>query len=211
MNSSQEIVVQADKLFRKFGVRSVSMDDISMQLGISKKTLYHQFENKEALIKQVLIRHNEQERLAIGSIKSESVDAIDEVFRITAHTVEMMRQVPLFLLNDLRKYYPECWLITQEFSQNHIFHETIENLKKGKAEGNYRADIDDEIIAALYVQSCFVLIQQEHFHSSKYDFEKILIAFVTYHLHGIMSESGRMKWQKYMSEYSFKPSQAFVP
>ncbi len=211
MNSSQEIVLQADKLFRKFGVRSVSMDDISMQLGISKKTLYLQFDNKEALIKQVLIRHNEQERVAIGRIKSESVDAIDEMFRITAHTVEMMRQVPIFLLNDLRKYYPECWLITQEFNQNHIFQETIENLKKGKAEGNYRADIDDEIIATLYVQSCFLLIQQEHFHSSNYDFEKILIAFVTYHLHGIMSETGRAKWQKYMSEYSFKPSQAFVP
>ena len=79
MDIKQEILSKTEALFMRYGIKSVTMDDISRELGISKKTLYQYVDNKQDLIDQCFQEHIEEEMEMVGKIREEAFDPIDEV------------------------------------------------------------------------------------------------------------------------------------
>ena len=109
MGEKSKILDSATELFMKYGVKSVSMDDISRGLGVSKKTIYTFIENKKDLIFQVVGQFITADEIAIQQLRLDAVDAIDEMILIAKHVLQFLRKVKPSLAYDLKKYYPESW------------------------------------------------------------------------------------------------------
>ena len=147
----QKILESAGKLILKYGVKSMTMDDIARELGISKKTLYLYVEDKNDLIKQVIELDMKLDHDAICSIVDRKLNAIDENFEIFKSIIQNVGNVPPNILYDLKKYHPEAYEMHKNFMWTFSKQCIEDNLKKGILEGYYRQDINSTIISTNYI------------------------------------------------------------
>ena len=149
--------------FMTYGIKSVSMDDLATKLGISKKTLYQHFTNKQDLVKKSLSRHVRLEEDVLMEISRTATDAIDEMAQIAEHTVIHFRQIKPILIHDLQKYYRDIWQ-SVVLQQSQFIKTKIEtNINRGITEGYYRPELNSDIIAKLYVAKSFSLVDENLF------------------------------------------------
>lgn len=185
------------KQVMRLGIKAVSMDDISSALGISKKTLYSQFESKSQLIGQAMSRHIRMEEQVMEDITNRAVDAIDEMAQIAEHTVIHFRQISPVLIHDLQRHYPSIWQNVVSHHSKFIEEKMSDNMKRGIQENYYREDIDVDIITKLYIGKSFSLVDEELFSPRSHNRETLIRQHLLYHLHGILSEEGRKHLQNF--------------
>jgi AcrR family transcriptional regulator len=176
-------------LYRKYGIRSVTMDDVSRNLGISKKTLYQLVEDKYDLIRKVL-HHEEKASLeGIDRIQKVQGNAIDELIRVNELVHLHRGALAPNLYYDLQKYYPQLFRDWIERKHKRMYDLVISNLRKGKEEGLYRQELDENAIARLYlsrVESLNGTVLQQDEPPSLPDIRELFI----YHIHGICNSKG---------------------
>lgn len=177
-------------LYRKYGIRSVTMDDVSRELGISKKTLYQYVQDKDELVKLALDKYLDEFTLTIGNICRDDLNAIEELFAINQCTNVMLKDYNPATEYDLKKYYPDIYVKARETRRNTIYKVIYDNLKKGKAEGIYRMEVNEEVLAKLYVSRIDCLSENEIFSISEYLNPKFHLEVITYHIRGISNEKG---------------------
>lgn len=204
MDQKDLILGKSDELYMRYGIRSVSMDDIARELGISKKTLYQYFNNKADLIEQVFELHIEQEKALMAGFRKEAGDAIDEMMRIARHVIQLLRELPPTTVFDLKKYYREVWVKMEALQQRHVYRVIRENLKWGMDQGLYRKDIDPDIVAKIYVGKTSVVADEELFPSSDYNMQDLFREYIMYHVHGIASPKGLQVLEDHL-DVSVKP------
>ena len=185
-----QIISQASKLFLKFGIRSVTMEDISNRLGISKKTLYQCFETKDDLIKEVVLTHFDKENEKFSSIKFETTNAIDEMILIFEHILTLLDDLSPSAIHDLKKYHQDLWKYYEVDHKQVIEQNIRKNLETGKIQGLYRESIDVNVIAKVY--SNLALFVTDHNFLSQFDLSTtdIYKQIIQYHIFGIASEKG---------------------
>jgi TetR/AcrR family transcriptional regulator, cholesterol catabolism regulator len=144
------ILEDTGKLILKYGVKSMTMDDIARELGMSKKTLYLYFNDKNDLIKQVIQLDMKVDHQRILAIVDMNLNAIDESFEIFKTIVQNVGDVPPNILYDLKKYHPDAYLMHREFMWKFSRKCVEENLIKGISEGYYRQDINTPVISTNY-------------------------------------------------------------
>lgn len=190
MKDINNILEKVLSLFKRYGTRSVTMDDISRELGISKKTLYQEFSDKDELINRVIDFDMEQSRIFLEEVRKSKTNAVQELFLLNRqiHSVRTLYS-PTFYL-DLRKYYPETYQRWIADKRSNMYRVITENLSKGKAEGIYRSEIDEHVIGRLHIARVEMLegndIIKDHERFSKDFIQEVFI----YHLHGICNEQG---------------------
>ena len=195
LNIDAKILDTCTELFMTYGLRSVSMDDISRKLGISKKTLYQSVENKDDLVKNVIMRFIGFQENHIKTIISESSDAVEEYHTLARHFLTTLRQMKPTITYDLQKYYPSSWEIITKDHFSFIQDIIRNNIDAGIKQSLYRDDLDSDIIAKLYISKNHAIADESIFPLEKYNKDQLLIEFVRYHMYGIASEKGikRMK------------------
>ncbi len=197
MSSVQNILDTSTQLFMRLGVRSVSMDDVSKELGISKKTLYQFITNKEDLVDKCIHKHIEEEQKFMDNLKRNATDAVDEIAQLAQYLVISFKDMKPSFTFDLQKYYPNIWRIVQRFHEAHVKEIVIQNIQKGLQEGLYRKDIDPEVISALYLAKTWAVVDGRQFDNTNYNAEHIILQHLKYHLHGVLSEKGRERLRQY--------------
>lgn len=205
MDTRQKILERSEMLFIKYGIRSITMDDISRELAISKKTLYQFFDNKAELIRQIVSDFAEKENQAIGDICRQSDNAIAEMLMIGHHVAQSLVKLPPNTLFDLQKYYPESWNLILDLNRKHIYSVVKQNLAKGIKQGLYRPGLNPEIIARLYVGKALLMTDEELFPPADYDRGELFREFIFYHLHGISSPKGLSMLDNFCSPDILKP------
>jgi AcrR family transcriptional regulator len=196
----KKILTEAEALFMRLGLKSVSMDDIARKLGMSKKTLYQYVNGKEDLIDQVMEANGQRDMEMIITSANESSDAIDEFLRNSRHFIREMRNVSPTTLYDLKKYYLQIW---ENQVKSHIenFVTCISvNITRGQAEGLYRADTSADIIARFYGQTVIAITDTSLFPAVNVPIDQIIHQHAVYHLHGIMTEKGRLCLVKHLEK-----------
>jgi AcrR family transcriptional regulator len=190
MELAQDILARTQELFMRVGIRSVSMDDIARELGRSKKTLYQFFLNKEQLVTQIMERHIELEQRLLSAIREESLNAMDEWYRIFDHNCKFLSSMNPSVIFDLRKYHPDAWGLFDQYKHEVIRKIVGENMIRGKVEGLYRDDLDENILSWIYVYRLEMFADGSLFPSSERSRAEVLKEFVVYHLRGIASPKG---------------------
>jgi len=191
MNQLENILTKSKDLFFQRGVKSVTMDDISRELGISKKTLYIYVSNKADLVEKSMRQHLEEKQKFIDALKSSDLNAIDTIVEIIKHVVKSMNNMPLSALFDMQKYYPKSWAMFDEFKEQVIFSTMKNILIKGKKEGLFRKEMKEYLISKFYMISVEGMMNPFNFQTSQnYDFKDVYLEYIVYHLHGIVSDKG---------------------
>lgn len=196
----QKVLAKAVEFFMKYGVKSVSMDDISRGLGMSKKTLYNIVDSKADLIRAGLIYHLEYEKDFVNNARKEANDAVEEMITISRFIINILRQHNPSLVFEVQKYYPEAWEKIEAFNKEFIGQFVLENIEAGIEDGFYRNDIHPVIMQKLYVSRLKVLIDPDVFPIDEFPRAQLYEAFITHHMRGIMTSKGIKRFEKILGE-----------
>lgn len=191
MNIKDKLLLSAFDLFMKYGIKSVSMDDICRTLGVSKKTVYNVIANKKDLIDQILKAHLARDQKQINDIVDNATHAIDAMEKIGKHVLQFLRAMTPSLIYDLQKYYPESWSMIEEQHYGFIYETIKGNLIRGQQEGLYLNDFDSNIIARLYVEKTHCIADDETFPLVTYTRPQLFEELFMYHMRGITSKKGK--------------------
>ena len=150
-NETREKIVQlAQKKMGEVGIRSVSIDDICRELGMSKKTFYVYFETKDELIKAILVAHYEDVRAGMLNFLASCTSMWDGIQKAAEKMMTMpdVRQFPPFIY-DLNKYYP---LLAKDYNaqilalNKQVLQRIVERCVE---EGIFRKELDVEMAASM--------------------------------------------------------------
>jgi len=191
-SQKQKILETASEMFFQCGIRSVSMDDISGKLTISKKTLYQYYSNKKELIEQVLKWELAHPKFSFESPKFEGLNAIERYWEFYQFISEMIKKPHHSLEFDLKKYHPELWNDFKNGKMKLFGEELILNIKQGIDEGLYRQELNIDIVSNLLVRFYLNMWNEEYDVFSKEELmsEELNRELTIYHLHGICSQKG---------------------
>ncbi|MGB4832777.1 MAG: TetR/AcrR family transcriptional regulator [Chitinophagales bacterium] len=191
---------KCERLFMRYGIKSVTMDDVSRELGMSKKTLYQYFENKEELIHKVTQNHFTCQNKVIEHIIHHSKTAIDEMIGISNWMNTMSKNLNPSLVFDLKKYHPQSWQIFNDHRNTEVYNCIKHNLERGIQEGLYREELDTEVLARIYIARMEMLLDAEIFPYDKFPPEKTFKVFMDYHIRGLATTKGIKYLEKIKSE-----------
>lgn len=183
----------------RFGIKSITMDDVARDLGISKKTLYQMVESKDALVVKVLGHHISREKTQCDWLVKESTNAIDEIFTIMDANSQELAQMKTNIVNDLQKYHRAAWVMIRNFQHDFVLKIIHENLIRGRKEGYYRDDFDIDIVARLHLSTAFNLFDEQLFPSASMSKINLFKEYMMHFLHGIVSSKGLAYIKKKLS------------
>ena len=190
---------RVESLFMRFGIKSITMDDVARELGISKKTLYQMVESKDELVMKVLDHHIVREKSQCICNAQDAANAIDEIFIIMDSNSQELSQMKTNILNDLQKYHRDAWLMLRNFQYDFVLKIIRENILRGRKEGLYREDFDPDIIAKLHLSTVFNLFDEQLFPSGSTSKVTLFKEYMMHFLHGIASAEGLTYLKKKLS------------
>lgn len=174
----------------KYGIKSVTMDDVSRELGISKKTLYQYVSDKNELVKKVLELEINDRAKDFSKMECPELNAIEEIFEVHKMVRDMLKNYNPSTEYDLRKYYPELHAQLIKVRRERIYNNTLANLAKGKAEGLYRKELNDELIAKLQLSRVEAAFDDKIFTQEELVSPKLFLEMFIYHIRGIANQKG---------------------
>jgi TetR/AcrR family transcriptional regulator, cholesterol catabolism regulator len=200
METKDRILVKSQELFSKYGIRSVSMDDIASQLGISKKTVYQFYTDKNELVDAVFSSIMEYNKCQCLVCQNEGENAIDEVFKSFDSVQELLANMHPSVLFDLQKYHPTAYKKFDDYRNHFLFRMIKQNLEQGIEQGVYRDDIDVDIMAKYRLYSIMLSFDSSVFPSNKTDLLYIEEQLLDNFLHGVATPKGIKLIQKYKNQ-----------
>ena len=198
MEIQERIAQKAHDLFLKYGIRSISMDEIASQLGISKKTIYQFFADKDALVDNVIdivICSNEQEcRLH----REASENPVHEILIATDMVQEMLTTMNPTIMFDLQKYHPAAFKKLADHKNEFLYTLIKDNLEEGIATQLYRPGINTEILSRFRLATVFMLFNPDLYPLGKKSIGAIIEEVTIHFIYGIATPKGQKLLQKYL-------------
>ncbi len=186
----EQIIEKFIELFRRFGVKNITMDELSSQLGISKKTLYQHFSSKKELLKESA-RHFTSTRIEkIKETVARASDGVEALFLVMKFILQEVRQVNPALLYEIQKYYPEAHRIFEEHFDAPLREIMEEILRQGKKDGFFRKSINEEIVSHIYIISKQAILEIKYNLLEKFELSDIIREYLYLFVSGVSTEKG---------------------
>lgn len=186
----QKIVQSAFELFMKYGIRSVTMDDIARHLGMSKKTIYQSFSEKDEIVSAVTKMHQCTWEERANHLASTSSNAIEELLKFSVVFRDQMKQMNPSLMFDLFKYHREAWQEWVTYKANVIKQKIVDTINRGVREGYFRADLNVDILATFRVEQIEMAFNDTVFPREKFKFEEVQVQLFDHFIHGCLTRQG---------------------
>ncbi|MDR2805713.1 MAG: TetR/AcrR family transcriptional regulator [Dysgonamonadaceae bacterium] len=203
MELKDRIIQEASILFFTKGVRSMTMSDIANELGISKRTLYEVFRDKEELIETCVQNHFEKIDREIGIMVSNSEDVIDTLMRMYTKNLQEVQNTNKSVLHDLKKYHVSVYRKVK-CRQNEGLQIFIPLFNKGIKQGLIREDMNFEILTWLLKAQFKALMDDEFIPTDKYPAEEFIRAIILNFIRGIATPLGNDKIDKIVAQLANK-------
>ena len=198
-----DILERVRELFFKYGVRSVSMDDISRDIGVSKKKLYQFVRSKRELVSRLLELERRNFEIIFEKYNFDGVNSIDVLLTVSTEISDRFWDVSPSMTFDMKKYYPEIYNQHIENRVEFIFAQIQLNIKKGIRDGMYRDDLSTELIARLYIRRLIDIHNPEYF-PEKFSFQTLFDAMFDNFIRGIATEKGIHYYEQQKGKVNFK-------
>lgn len=191
---------KAHVLFMQYGLRSVSMDDIAGNLGMSKKTIYQYYADKDELIEAVINDELKRSQHICEQDQQHSNNAIHEIFLALEMVIDMMKSMNPSLIYDMQKYHPKAFQKFQQHKNEYLYNVIRVNLERGILEGLYRDDINLNILSRYRVESIMLPFNPDFQTQLKYSLVKLEEELIIHFLFGLASPKGYKLIIKYQQE-----------
>jgi TetR/AcrR family transcriptional regulator, cholesterol catabolism regulator len=200
MDIQERILTKSHELFMRYGIRSISMDEIAGHLGMSKKTIYQYYVDKDALVEGVINMEivSKEEKCLFN--KEHCNNAIHEIFMAVDMVQELLKGMIPAVLYDLEKYHPRGFKKFDDHRNNFFYKVMRDNLQRGITEELYKPDINIDILARFRVASVFLIFSIDGFITSKASAHDVLIEITDNFLYGIATSKGQKLINKFKTE-----------
>jgi TetR/AcrR family transcriptional regulator, cholesterol catabolism regulator len=206
MEAKERILMKAADLFCRYGIRTITMDEIASQLGISKKTIYQFFTDKDDMVSAVIEQEIQRNELECGFFRDAAKDAVHQIFLALESLEEMLKYTNPLMLYDLEKHHPASFLKLREYKYQFLYQIIVENLQWGISTGLYRPEIDKDIVAKARIEAAFLVFNPDVFPHSRYRISEVNFELAMLFLHGVITEKGKQLIEKYTAERNQKLS-----
>lgn len=204
LDTKQRIKQAATELVMQYGIRSVSMDDIATNLGISKKTIYLYFKDKDELVDEIVDDIIVNNRYECNADRGRAENAIHEIFLVMDMMAEMFTAMNPGILFDMQKYHPATYRKFLKHKNEFLYNVCRENLERGKQEELYRPDLAVDILCRYRVETMFISFNPDFHQSLKYNLAKIEEEIIIHFLFGLVSIKGYKLVMKYWQQRESK-------
>src|ERR1700761_2247066 len=147
----ERIIQGGEELFLQAGIKSVTMDDIARHMGMSKKTIYQFFKDKNELVIALVKKKLKEDEDQMSDIINRSANVIEEMINMMKCSEEIFSRINPIVIHDMQKYHPDAWKQFQNFKATVIVKTLEELLNKGIKQGYIRPDIDVKVLAIMRV------------------------------------------------------------
>jgi len=203
MEIKERIKQKADELYRRYGVKAVTMDEIAGQLGVSKKTIYQSFSDKNELVDAVIDDMLKFNRECCQSYRRNSENAIHEVFLAMEMLQVMFNNMNSSILFDIERNHPDTFKKFKEFKYKFLYETIRENIERGIKEKLYRPEINVDVVIKVRLEAIMLPFNDEIFPKSKFSLVALQRELIELFLFGIASLKGYEVILKYQKKFRF--------
>jgi AcrR family transcriptional regulator len=186
----KKIVDAAFELFKKYGIRSVTMDDIARHLGMSKKTIYQSFSEKDEIVLAVTKMHECMWEERSTHLAQTSDNAIEELLKFSMVFRDQMRQMNPSLMFDLFKYHREAWQEWITYKNQVIKKKIVDTINRGISESYFRSDLKVDILATFRVEQVEMAFNESIFPREQYKLEDVQMQLFDHFIYGCLTRKG---------------------
>lgn len=191
------ILREFEALVFRYGIKSISMDDIAKQLGISKKTIYHYYKDKDEIIHKLMDKNLKERKKEMDKIIKESNNAIDEVFNSIKLMGALFRKINPRVFYDLQKYHPKTWTLCISFREGYMQKVLERTMANGIKQGLFREDINIPVLSRMRMQQLEIIFNPYAFPPDKFSFAEVQLVILEHFIFGICTLRGHKLINKY--------------
>jgi TetR/AcrR family transcriptional regulator, cholesterol catabolism regulator len=166
------------------------MDDIASDLGISKKTIYQHFEDKDDIVHQMMEIEMANDKCEWEDLEKVSKNVIEKSVKSMEFFKQAFTEINPSAFFDIKKYHPKTWQLFQDHKQNFILASIIKDLKEGIEQGFFRPEIKVEILAKMRLEQIEIAFDPHLFPTNKFSVVDVEITMLDHFFRGIMTEKG---------------------
>jgi AcrR family transcriptional regulator len=192
-----KILLKARDLMLQSGLRQVTMDDLAHQLGISKKTIYQYYKDKDDLVKAVVNLELKEHEMTCKDCKSKAENAIHEMFLLMENMKAMTQTMNPNSMMELEKHFSNAFDMIKNHKDEFLFSLIKQNLMKGIEEGCYRKDLDIDIISKFRLETVFIPFNLHLFPLSKFNSLEVHTQLMEHFVYGLMTIKGHELMDRY--------------
>ena len=193
------ILEKGAQLFFRYGVKSVTMDAIAAELGISKKTIYQHFPDKDSMVLEVVQSFIEQDSMKWEALDKMYSNVIEKMFKSFEMVKDMLTQMNPRLLFEIQKYFPNAFKLFTEHGEKCIHKNLIADFKKGAQFGYFRKDIDFELLARLRMAEVDLAFNPDFYPNNKLSLYETQLTLMDIFMRGILTEKGLTLYNSYQN------------
>jgi AcrR family transcriptional regulator len=196
------ILEKGAQLFFRYGVKSVTMDTIAADLGISKKTIYQHFPDKDSMVLQVVEDFVTKDEIKWNELDATCPNVIHKMFKSFDMVKDMLTQMNPRLLFEIQKYFPAAYQGFLDYHEKCIHSHLIKDFKNGIQNGYFRNDVDVELLARLRMAEVNLVFNPDFYKSNKLSLFETQMVLMDIFMRGILTEKGLALYNSYQTNQS---------
>lgn len=201
MDTLTKIYSSAIELFRQYGFKTITMDDIARKAGISKKTLYQHFSNKNEVVTESVGWYKQTVSESCNLQLSQSENAIEAMVRVMALFDEINRKMNPLLMFEMERFFPACYKKFREAIKGDDVERLKQNLREGIEQGYYREEINVDFLASYRMELSMLVYYPNLLVNDTRHMYEVANEISEHFLYGIMTAKGEKLYKKYKEKY----------
>lgn len=200
MEIKERIIKCAGKLFFTRGIKRVTMDEIASEIGVSKRTIYENFNDKTQLLKEVLDYFQHEHDCNLKRMTEEADNVIEVIIGILHYGLESIKMINPLFMEDLQKFYPRIWDESFRKSRESGHMKLQRLVERGKREGLLRPDINPHLVAKIFYEQITLIHNNEAFPVDEFPRKELFENIVLNFGRGISTPKGVETLEKLLSD-----------
>ena len=194
------IVARAMQEFRLHGIRAIRMDELAAQFGISKRTLYEVFTDKEGLLKECILQARADGAAYVREVYDKAQNVLEVILGVFQYSISLVCNTNKKYFEEIKRY-PEAYELMHR-KNNEDSEATMNFFRQGVEQGVFRSDVNFAIVNKLVREQMNILVNSDLF--SSYSFAEVYESIMFTHLRGIATERGARELEAFITEYRSK-------
>lgn len=174
------------------------MDDISRDLGISKKTIYQYFKDKKDLVNNIVQVHINEDIAQFKRAMSEGENSVHSLIIVSQCLRDSLKDIKANIMHELHKFYPDAWMMFEDFKVNVMKESLISVIKRGQQEGYFRPEINAELMAVLRIEQVQIfMMNKELLPRDQTSLVEVQYQLFDHFIHGLFTIEGYKLFNQY--------------
>ena len=196
-----KILSASAELFSLYGFKTITMDDIARRAGISKKTLYQHFANKQEVVNESVLWYKNNVTNNCASLLKDAENAIEAMVKMLAFFDSMNKRINPMALYEMMRYYPEAYQTFRELLVEKDVVMMRDNILQGIQEGLYRPEVNADLMARYRLETSLLVLQPNLLVSDRNNLMGVALEIGEHFLYGIMTAKGQEMYLLYKEQY----------